>query len=172
MLPLEVFATAVSPYLVEAPAAAPPCEPWAVSDGAIRIGVMLGVGGFVTIGYDGLPPRTVSVRTLPGGSIGTGVRIICLGHTPASVRTVGRSTARIRSGVRIVGSTGRGSSVRTVDSARNSVGASICIIIRTYTIGARIRTINAGIHQPDNHSTADSNSRCRWQGSLQRRRQR
>src|SRR6266536_3155197 len=93
---------------------------------------MLGVGGFVTIGYDRLPPRTVGVRTLFSRSIGTGVGIICLSHTPASVRTIGGSTSGVCPSVRIVGSTGRG----------RSVGAVICIIVRTDTVGGSIRTID------------------------------
>src|SRR5881227_3965134 len=93
---------------------------------------MLGVGGFVTIGYDRLPPRTVGVRTLFSRSIGTGVRIICLGHTPASVRTIRGSTSGVRPSVRIVGRTGRGPSVR----------AAISIIVRTDTVGGSIRTID------------------------------
>src|SRR5438874_10716523 len=103
---------------------------------------MLGVGGFVTIGYDRLPPRTVSVRTLFSRSIGTGVRIICLGHTPASVRTIRGSTSGVCPSVRIVGSTGRGPSVRAVNPAGRSVGAAICIIVRTDTVGGSIRTID------------------------------
>src|SRR5438093_3494661 len=103
---------------------------------------MLGVGGFVTIGYDRLPPRTVSVRTLFSRSVGTGVGIICLGHTPASVRTIRGSTSGVRPSVRIVGSTGRGPSVRAVNPAGRSVGAAICIIVRTDTVGGSIRTID------------------------------
>src|SRR6478735_5309929 len=103
---------------------------------------MLRVSGFVTIGDDGLPPGTVGVRTLFSGSIGTGIRIICLGDTPASVRTVGGSAARVRPGVRIVGSTGRSPAVRAVNPAGNSVGAAICIIVRTYTVRGSIRTVD------------------------------
>src|SRR6266536_5137473 len=103
---------------------------------------MLGVGGFVTIGYDRLPPRTVCVRTLFSRRIGTGVRIICLRDTPDAVQNVGGSTAGIGPGVRIVGSTGRGPSVRAVDPAGRSVGAAICIIVRTDTVGGSIRTID------------------------------
>src|SRR5947208_10305032 len=103
---------------------------------------MLGVGGFVTIGYDRLPPRTVSVRTLFSRSVGTGVGIICLGHTPASVRTIRGGTSGVCSSVRIVGGTGRGPSVRAVNPAGRSVGAAICIIVRTYTVRGSIRTID------------------------------
>src|SRR5438105_5608526 len=103
---------------------------------------MLGIGGFVTIGYDRLPPRTVSVRTLFSRSIGTGVGIICLGHTPASVRPVRGSASGVCASVRIIGSTGRGPSVRAVNPAGRSVGAAICIIVRTYTVGGSIRTID------------------------------
>src|SRR5438874_8624978 len=112
------------------------------SNSAIRIGVMLRVGGFVTIGYDRLPPRTVSVRTLFSRSIGTGVGIICLSHTPASVRTIRGGTSGVCPSVRIVGGTGRGPSVRVVNPACNSVGAAICIIVRTDTVGGSIRTID------------------------------
>src|SRR5438105_5070893 len=103
---------------------------------------MLGIGGFVTIGYDRLPPRTVSVRTLFSRRIGTGVGIICLSPTPASVRTIRGSTSGVCPSVRIVGSTGRGPSVRAVNPAGNSVGAAICIIVRTYTVRGSIRTID------------------------------
>src|SRR5438552_6493748 len=103
---------------------------------------MLRVGGFVTIGYDRLPPRTVSVRTLFSRSIGTGVGIICLSHTPASVRTIGGSTSGVCPSVRIVGGTGRGPSVRAVNPAGRSAGAAICIIVRTDTVGGSIRTID------------------------------
>src|SRR5437764_5828491 len=103
---------------------------------------MLRVGGFVTIGYDRLPPRTVSVRTLFSRSIGTGVGIICLSPTPAPVRTIRGSTSGVCPSVRIVGSTGCGSSVRAVNPAYNSVGAAICIIVRTDTVRGSIRTID------------------------------
>src|SRR5881392_1147623 len=103
---------------------------------------MLRVGGFVTIGYDRLPPRTVSVRTLFSRSIGTGIGIICLSRTPASVRTIRGSTSGVCPSVRIVGSTGRGPSVRAVNPAGRSVGAAICIIVRTYTVRGSIWTID------------------------------
>src|SRR4029077_9039278 len=103
---------------------------------------MLGVGRLVAIGYDGLPPRTVGVRTLFSGSIGTGIRIKCLGDTPAPVRTVGGSTACVRPGVRIVGGAGRSPAVRAVNPAGDSVGPTICIIVRTYTVRGSIRTID------------------------------
>src|SRR5882757_2035573 len=103
---------------------------------------MLGVGGFVAIGYDRLPPRTVGVRTLVSRSIGTGVGIICVGHTLAPVGTVSGRTASVGPGVRIVGSTGRGPSVRTVNPVGNSVGAGVCIIVSTYSISTRVRTID------------------------------
>src|SRR5881227_2099232 len=103
---------------------------------------MLGVGGFVTIGYDRLPPRTVGVRTLFSRSISTGVGIICLSHTPASVRTIRGGTSGVCPSIRIVGSTGRGPSVRAVNPAGRSVGAAICIIVRTYTVRGSIRTID------------------------------
>src|SRR5438105_1222328 len=103
---------------------------------------MLGIGGFVTIGYDRLPPRTVSVRTLFSRRIGTGVGIICLSPTPASVRTIRGSTSGVCPSVRIVGSTGRGPSVRAVNPAGDSVGATICIIVRTYAVRGSIRTID------------------------------
>src|SRR5437868_13297577 len=103
---------------------------------------MLRVGGFVTIGYNRLPPRTVSVRTLFSRSISPGVGIICLRHAPAPVRTVCGSTSGVCPSVRIVGSTGCGSSVRAVNPACNSVGAAICIIVRTDTVRGSIRTID------------------------------
>src|SRR5439155_11227810 len=103
---------------------------------------MLGVGGFVTIGYDRLSPRTVSVRTLFSRSIGPGVRIICLRHAPAPVWAVGGSAAGVGSSVGIVSRAGRGSSVRSVDSFSCSVSAGICIIVRTYAVSGSIRMID------------------------------
>src|SRR5438477_5545101 len=103
---------------------------------------MLRVGGFVTIGYNRLPPRTVSVRTLFSPSISPGVGIICLRHAPAPVRTVCGSTSGVCPSVRIVGSTGRGSSVRAVNSFSCSVSAGICIIVRTYAVSGSIRMID------------------------------
>src|SRR5438105_11221364 len=103
---------------------------------------MLRVGRPVTIGYDRLAPGTVSVRTLSSRSIGARVRIIRLADTPTSVRTVGRSTAGVCPSVRIVGSAGGGPSIRPVNPASGSVGAAVCIIVRTYAIGAWVRAID------------------------------
>src|SRR4029079_6389632 len=67
---------------------------------------------------------------------------ICPRHTLAPVRTVGRSTASVGPCIRIVSSTGGGPAIRTVNPVRDSVGAVIWVIIRTYAIGAWIRMIN------------------------------
>jgi hypothetical protein len=74
--------------------------------------------------------------------VGAGVGIIRLAGTPAPVGAVGRSTAGVRPGVRIVGSTGGGPRIRAVNSARNSVGAAICIVVRTYAVGNRVGAID------------------------------
>src|SRR5947207_7503882 len=103
---------------------------------------MLRVGRFVAIGYDRLSPRTVSIRTLVSRSRGAGVGIICVGYTLASIGTIGRSTAGVGPGIRIVGSAGRSPSVRAVNPAGDSVGAAICIVIRTYTVRGSIRMID------------------------------
>src|SRR5450432_4497374 len=103
---------------------------------------MLGIGGFIAIGHDRLPPRAVSVRTLASRRIGTGVGIIGLGHTTAPIGTVGRSTTRVGPGIRIVGSAGGGPSVRAVNPAGDSVGAAICIVVGTHAVGAWVGTID------------------------------
>jgi hypothetical protein len=103
---------------------------------------MLRVGGFVSVGNDGLPPRTIGARTLPGGGVVTGVRIVGLTRTPAPIRSVGRSAAGVRSGVRIVRCTVGGTAVRTVDAASRPVRAEVWIIIGACSISTRIRIVN------------------------------